>query len=275
MDEMLDPGVVGIAHGRHPIDPALVILQQLASPVAVIERRVGEHKVGLEVRVAVVVKGVTLSYLGIDAADGEVHLGQAPGGVIRFLAVNGDVPEPAGVHLDEPLTLHKHAPRAAAGIVDPSFVRREHLYQDAHDVSRRVELATLLALGARELGEEVFIHAAERIFRTFGRIAQCDVAHEVNELTQPLFIETGAGVVLGQHALERRVIPFDRCHRVDHERADNGLGSTGLSDLTNAPLSAPRRCLQHGTHRGLRDRLLPLAAPRVRRASLRRRRRCT
>jgi hypothetical protein len=29
--------------------------------------------------------------VGVDAADGEVHLGEAPGGVVRLLAVDGDI----------------------------------------------------------------------------------------------------------------------------------------------------------------------------------------
>jgi hypothetical protein len=44
----LEPTVVGpppnilVARGRHSIDPELVVLQQLAAPIAVVEGRVGE-----------------------------------------------------------------------------------------------------------------------------------------------------------------------------------------------------------------------------------------
>ena len=60
VDEVLHPGEVGVARGRRAVDPALVVLQQLAAPVAVVERRVGEDVVGLEVGVLVVVEGVAV-----------------------------------------------------------------------------------------------------------------------------------------------------------------------------------------------------------------------
>ena len=141
VDEVLHPGEVGVARRRRAVGPALVVLQQLAAPVAVVERRIGEHVVGLEVGVTVVVEGVAVRDLGVDAADGEVHLGQAPGGVVRLLAVDRDVADLAGVGLDELLALHEHAARAAAGVVDAALVGREHLDQHAHHVRRRVELA--------------------------------------------------------------------------------------------------------------------------------------
>jgi len=90
-------------------------------------------------------------------------------------------------------------------------------------VGGRVELAALLALGARELGEEVLVDAAERVLGAVGRSAERGVAHEVDELTQALLVETGPCIVLGQHALERGVVALDRGHCVVDERADRGL----------------------------------------------------
>jgi hypothetical protein len=60
VDEVLHPGEVGVARRRHAVLPAHVVVQQLAAPVAVVEGRVGEHVVGLEVGVAVVVEGVAV-----------------------------------------------------------------------------------------------------------------------------------------------------------------------------------------------------------------------
>ena len=77
--------------GRDAVLPALVVAQQLAAPVAHIEGRVGEDVVGLEVGVAVVVEGVAVGDLALDAADGEVHAREPPGGVVRLLAVDADV----------------------------------------------------------------------------------------------------------------------------------------------------------------------------------------
>ena len=71
-------------------------VQPLAAPVGDVERRIGEDEVGLEVGVAVVVEAVAVGDLAFDAADGEVHLGEPPGGVVRLLAVDRDVAAPLG-----------------------------------------------------------------------------------------------------------------------------------------------------------------------------------
>ena len=88
---VLHPGEVGVARGRHAVLPAIVIAQPLAAPVGDVEGRIGEDEVGPEVGVAVVVEGVAVTDLTVDAADGEVYLGQPPGGEVRFLAVDADV----------------------------------------------------------------------------------------------------------------------------------------------------------------------------------------
>ena len=239
VDEVLDPGEVGVARRRHAVHPALVVPEQLAAPVAVVERRVGEDVVGLEVGVAVVVEGVAVGDLGVDAADGEVHLGQAPGRVVRLLAVDADVADAPGVGLDELLALDEHAAGAAARVVDAALVGGEHLDEHADDVARRVELAALLALGAGELGEEVLVDAAEGVLGAVGRGAERDVATEVDELAEARLVEPGAGVVLGQHALERRVVALDGGHRVVDERADGRLRGAGLEGRPAGLLGHP------------------------------------
>ena len=57
---MLYPCVVGVACGWDAIDPSFVVLQKLAAPVAVVEGRVGEDKVGPQVGMAVIVEGVAV-----------------------------------------------------------------------------------------------------------------------------------------------------------------------------------------------------------------------
>jgi hypothetical protein len=129
---------------------------------------------------------------------------------------------------DEFDRLHEHARRAAAGVVHPAAVGLEHLDKELDHAARRVELAALLALGARELREEVFVNAAEHILGAAGLVANPDVADEVDELAEAGFVERGAGVVLGQHALERRVVALDAGHGVVHELADRWLLRLGL-----------------------------------------------
>ena len=149
----------------------------------------------------VVVEGVAVADLRVDAADGEVHLGQPPGGVVRLLPVDGDVADAPAVRLDELLALDEHPAGAAAGIVDAALVGREHLHQHADNVRRRIELAALLALGAGELREEVFIDAPEHVLGAVRRTAKGDVADQIDELAESLLVEAGAGIVLGQDAL--------------------------------------------------------------------------
>ena len=194
----------------------------------------------------VVVEGVTVADLCVDAADGEVHLCKTPSGVVGLLAVDRNVAELAAVGFDELLAGDEHASRAAAGVVDAALVGREHLDQHAYHARWCVELAAALALGAGKAREEIFVNAAQRVFgainptltpalslrererrcalsRKRARGGKCDVAHEVDDLAEPLFVETGAGEVLWQHALERGVVALDRAHRVIDQLADGRL----------------------------------------------------
>ena len=147
-------------------------------------------------------------------------------------------PSLPAVGLDELLALHEHAARAAAGVVDAALVGREHLDQHAHHARGRVELAAALALGAGEVGEEVLVDAAERVLGAVGGAAERDVADQVDELAEALLVEAGAGVVLGQHALERGVVALDGGHRVVDQRADGRLRGAGLQ-------VRPARLLRH------------------------------
>jgi hypothetical protein len=56
----------------------------------------------------------------------------------------------------------------------------------------RVELAALLALGAGELREKIFVDAAEDVAGAVGRAAEADIADQVDQLAEPLLVETGA-----------------------------------------------------------------------------------
>src|ERR1019366_7300868 len=90
--------------------------------------------------------------VGVDAANGQVHLGEPPGGVVALLTVDGDVADTAAVRLDEAFGLDKHAAGAATGVIDPSFdlarlVRKglQHFHKDTHDRAGGIELPAALA----------------------------------------------------------------------------------------------------------------------------------
>ena len=192
VDEVLHPGEVGVA-ARRQRRTSSARRRRLRDPVAVVERRIGEDEVGLQVGMEIALEGVGVlgAEIGFDAANGEVHLGEAPGGGVALLAVDADVAEPAAVGFDELLRLHEHAARAAAGIVDAAFVRREHLDEEPDDALRRVELAAFLAFGAGELAEEVFVDAAENVLRAACFVAQADGADQVDEFAEAVLVERG------------------------------------------------------------------------------------
>ena len=108
---MLQPGVVGVADGRRAVGPARILAQPVAAPVGDVERRIGEDVVEAQVLQFVLVEAalVVPADVGVDAAHGEVHLGQPPRRVVALLPVDRDVADPAAVALDELLGLHEHA----------------------------------------------------------------------------------------------------------------------------------------------------------------------
>src|SRR5665648_356238 len=223
---------------RSTIDPRLrastkrISPQPLATPVRDVERRVREDEVGPEVRVQVLVERVAPGDLPLDPPEGEVHVRQAPGGVVGLLPPDRDVWPAVVVALhavalrvlpQELHRLHEHAGRAAAGVVHPTVVRLDHLHEQLDDRARGVELPALLALGAGELGEEVLVDPAELVPGTRVLVADRDVADEVDELPEALLVEGLAGVLLGKHILEPRVRALDVGHRVVDDPPDLGL----------------------------------------------------
>ncbi len=93
MNEMLHPGVIGVAGGRHAELPAGVFAQTVAAPVAHVEGRIGQDVIGLEVFVQVALEAVGgfEAEIAFDAADGEVHSRQPPRRGIAFLSEDADV----------------------------------------------------------------------------------------------------------------------------------------------------------------------------------------
>jgi hypothetical protein len=73
VDEVLHPGEVRVARGRRAVLPADVVGEPVAAPVAVVERRVREDVVGLQVLVQVAVERVGMlgPEVRLDPADRE------------------------------------------------------------------------------------------------------------------------------------------------------------------------------------------------------------
>ena len=240
---MLHPGEVRVARRGHAVAPAHVVGEQVAAPVAHIERRIRQDGIGAQVAVQVAVErvGGDRAEIDLDAANGEGHLAQLPGGRIGFLAEDGHVVTLAAVRRDETLRLHEHAARSAARVVDAALVGFEHLDQQPDDGGGRVELAALLAFAQRELAQEVLVDFAENVLRAAFLVAQADGADEIHQFAQSSLVERGAGVIVRQHALEARIVALDGIHRAVDQRADFGALGIALQVV-------PARVRRHPEH---------------------------
>ena len=225
VQHVLQPGVVGVAGGRGAVHPARVAFQAAVPPVADVERRVGQDEVSAQVGVLVLDEGVGrfAAQVEVDAANGQVHRGQAPGGGVGFLAVDGHVAQLAAVRFDEFFRLHKHAAGAAARVVHLALVRVQHGDQRVDDGLRGVELAAFFAFGAGELAEEVFVHLAQDVAGDGLVFAKADGGHQVHQLAQLAVRQRGAGVAFVEDAFQARVFLLDDGQRVVDAFADVGL----------------------------------------------------
>src|SRR3989442_3524337 len=195
------------------------------APVAHVEGRVRQDEVRSEIGVQVLVKGVSVvrAEVRFDPADRQVHLGEPPGRRVRLLAEDRDVADPAAVLAYELLALHEHPARAAAGVVHAPLVGFNHLDEQPDNAPGRVELAALLALRAGELAKEVLVDAPEDVLGPAVLVSQPNGRDQVDQLTESLFVECRAGVVLRENAFERRVLLLDGDHGVVDDLADGGL----------------------------------------------------
>ena len=171
--------------------------------------------------------------VGEDPADREVHAGEAEGGVVPFLPIDGDVRALAGMSLDELLGLDEEAACATAGVIDPAARRLHHLDHRVHDGLRCVELAAALALGRGELPDEVFVDPADEVVVGPGAL-ELDVREEVDEPGHDGPVQALFAVDLGERALERRVLGLDRPHGLVHEDADAGIFDAAASVFQRA-----------------------------------------
>ena len=231
MDEVLQPGIVGIAHRRHAVFPAGIVAQLLAAPIADVEGRIGKDKIRFQVGVAVIQEGVAQFQFGVNAANGQVHARQAQGGGVGFLPENRKVFDVALMVEHELFALHEHPAAAAAAVIHAPVVGFEHFHQQFDNAGGRLELAALLAFGIGKLAEEVFIHPAEQVLGFVRILLEANRADQVDQLAQALFVQFRVGVNFGQHAFERRVDALDGVHRVVNPLADFGLFGAVLQVL--------------------------------------------
>ena len=111
----------------------------------------------------VVEEGVSirLTKVGLQTTDGYVHVGHLPCRGVGFLSVNADMTQLLLMVGDKLGTLHKHTTRAAAGVIDTTFVRLQNFYDGTHDATGGIEFAGILTFHRGKLLQAVFIDASQ------------------------------------------------------------------------------------------------------------------
>ena len=164
----------------------------------------------------VFVVGDGLLDVALQAVDGEVHLGQADGGGVLLQAEEGEpVHRVFMAALDEAGALDEHAARAAGRVEHDAALRREHVGDERDQRDRREELAAVVGLLVGELGEEVFVDAAEHVARDLFEFFRVEGAQELAEDGVVEFLIFS----LGEHTAQVLVVFLDGLHRLD-----DGLG---------------------------------------------------
>ena len=223
--EELDPEVVCIVGAREAEGVAASGADGVGEAFLVdgvdVEGRIRKDEVELSrggVGIVVVADG--LLDIPLEAMDGEVHAAEVGGGAFFLLAEDGELLGGVLPMLgDEAGALDEHAAGAAGGVEDVAVVGLEDLGEEADDAGGGVELSPTLSLGHGELGEEVFVDAAE------GVVVGGD--GDLGDLLEET-LEQGAGeevVGLREDAGELGVLLLDGQHGGIHLRADVlGLG---------------------------------------------------
>ncbi len=87
MDEVLNPGIVGIVCRRHPELPVNVLLQSLAAPVRYIELRIGKDEIRPQIHMQVVVESVSLMQAKVGSVIGLAQLLHPDGFSFPFIII--------------------------------------------------------------------------------------------------------------------------------------------------------------------------------------------
>jgi hypothetical protein len=174
--------------------------------------------------VLVFVVGDRLGDFARQPVHGQVHEGNVDGVRVLLLAVEDDLlgGVAAGV-LDEVAGLDEHAPGAAGRIEDLAVIRLDDVDDHLHQRRRREELAVVVGVLDRELGQEVFVNAAEYVARGVPDLLAVEQPHEI---FKHLGLEDA--VILGQDAFQRLEPRFDGLHGIGHELGQRALAARGL-----------------------------------------------
>ena len=100
-----------------------------------------------------------------------------------------------------------------------SLVRLNDLYNGADHTLRSVEFATLLALLAGKLAEEVFVDSAENVAGL--RPVKCRLFSKISTtFPEATFVEFGAGVIFRQNTFQLPVLTLQSLHCIVNYHTD-------------------------------------------------------
>ena len=220
-DHMLEPSKVGVVRRGRAVLPPHIVQQLVLSPAGQIEGRVSHDEVRLQLGVAVVEEGVgaELAQVGLNATDGQIHLGHLPGGGVGVLSKDGNLVDVAAVVLNEFGRLDKHAAAAAAGVVYPAIVRLQNLHQRFDHTGGGIEFPGQLALLLGKFGQTVLISAAQDVLAV-AVLYHLNVGEQVYHIPQTAFVQLLSGKVLGQDILEALVLLLKAAHGLVNDSAD-------------------------------------------------------
>ena len=117
-----------------------------------------------------------------NTADSKIHLRQLEGGVCVLLAVDRDFFLVSAVCLYELDGLHEHTAGTAAGGIQDSMIRLDHLSNEIHDAFGRVEFALAFTFRKSKLPEEVFVDSSNDVIFLVIRVNLVNLIKERGEL---------------------------------------------------------------------------------------------
>ena len=146
----------------------LVTLDLLGVDFVHVEGRIGHHEVALSgqlVRVLIVGDGLVPGPdASLQTVNGQIDLGQVRGRLVLLVTIERDpLHRVRALVLDEVARLHEHSARAGGGVEDDTVIRLNHIDDGLDDRGRGEELAVVVRALLRELGEKVFVDAAEHV----------------------------------------------------------------------------------------------------------------
>ncbi len=188
--------------GADAISPTNIFQQFILPPTRKVKGQIGHDEVSSQLRMTIIEKcvGVEFTQIGLNTANGKVHLRHLPGGGIGILPEHGNFIDIASMVFDKFCRLHKHTAKATAGGIHSAIVRLQDLYQGSHHARWRVKFPGQFAFLFRKFGQTAFVGAAQDVLAV-SMLDHLDIGKEINNIAQPALVRFGSGKVFWQNVL--------------------------------------------------------------------------